>query len=164
MVRKCEETLDHSLFQETLGTDPLVPMQCNLLRPITTSRSSRTHDNTASMTLSQCATASPMMTEQCSDCIQSVYRVYTERQATLKASTTQQLIGKKRTEAAQQKFRAYTKQFLEAKMQILARQRSIRPSRHQETPSQKLGDWKIGLNHQERQGRQIPQDQSTLGA
>ena len=45
------------------------------------------------------------------ECIQNVYR----ETGALKASTTQELIGKKRTEAAQQEFRAYTKQFLEAK-------------------------------------------------
>ena len=41
--------------------------------------------------------------------------LYTKRQESLKASTTQQPIGKKRKEATQQEIRAYTKQFLEAK-------------------------------------------------
>ena len=42
--------------------------------------------------------------------------LYSERQESLKASTTQQLIGKKRKEATQQETRAHNKQFLEAKL------------------------------------------------
>ena len=40
MIRKCAATLDHSLFQEMLRTDPVVSIQCIPLRSMTTSRSS----------------------------------------------------------------------------------------------------------------------------
>ena len=55
----------------------------------------------------------------------AILTLYTQRQESLKASTTQQLIGKKRKAATQSEIRAYNKQILPAKLlecKILVRQ------------------------------------------